>query len=86
MGPKLGSSHQETIRIMNPNTVDTSLVCFCVYVFISLHMSLHTGDIFFVNAGDGKWEREMRGGAELHNSVILHSMSSMLIQNINFLF
>lgn len=66
MGPKLGSSHQETIRIMNPNTVDTSLVCFCVYVFISLH-------IFFVNAGDGKWEREMRGGAELHNSVILHS-------------
>lgn len=55
------------------NTVDTSLVCFYVYVFIPLHTSLHTGDIFFVNAGDGKWERTMRGGAELQNSNILHS-------------
>ena len=65
MGLKLGSFHQETLWITNPNTVDTSLVCFNVYIFIPLHMSLHTGDIFFVNVGDGKWERKMREGAEL---------------------
>lgn len=47
---------------MNSNIADP--MHFCVCIFVSLHMSLHTGDLF-MNVGDGKWEREMRGGAEL---------------------
>jgi len=55
---------------MNSNIADP--IHFCVCIFISLHMSLHSGDVMFVNAGNGKWEREMRAGAELQNSYILH--------------
>lgn len=44
---------------------------FCVYIFISLHMSLHTGDALFMNVDGGKWERKTRGRAELQNSYVL---------------
>lgn len=32
---------------------------FCVYIFVSLHMSLHSEDVLFMNVEDGKLEREM---------------------------
>lgn len=50
---------------------------FCACSFVSLHMSLHNEDVLFMSVEDGKWEREMRGGAELQNSYILHLENSV---------
>lgn len=44
---------------------------FCACIFVSLHMSLQTEDVLFINFEDEKWEREMGGVAELQNPYIL---------------
>lgn len=64
MGPELGPGWHMNSSIAAPMN-------FCVCIFVSLHMPLHSEDVLLMNVEDGKWEREMRRGAELQNSYIL---------------